>query len=113
MCPGNEGTLLNVSEGGLSVESSLGVRVGARYHLRWWTAGYVRTVIAIVRWSRLSATRRCAHGDVAPVFLSGFELVEPESTSDGGQLPRVRIAHLDSAGEVLTPPSGHLPGDLL
>ena len=75
ICPGNEGALVNVSVGGFAVASSAGIRVGARYQLRWWTAGALRPVAAVARWSRLAATEQRANGDIAPLYQSGFELV--------------------------------------
>lgn len=74
--PGCEGRLLDWSSGGFAVESNLALRVGALYHPRWRVGDELRLMAGIVRWSRLSHTVAKANGDVAPVFRSGFELVE-------------------------------------
>lgn len=79
--PACEGILLDWSRAGFGVESNLAMRVGASYPLRWWLGGALRTLVGIVRWSRLHRTVTQPDGDVAPVFRSGFELAPGLSQS--------------------------------
>lgn len=91
--PGNEATLIDWSAGGFALESDRAVRVGETYLLSWWLGVTPRPLAGIVRWSRLKGTRAGFGGDVAPVFRSGFELVEmcprvkPESAGPSPNLP--------------------------
>ena len=86
--PGNQGTLVDWSTGGFAVESSLSVRVGATYRLRWWLGETPQPLAGVVRWSRLRATvvetGAESGGDVTPVFRSGFELVEVATSIQTG-----------------------------
>lgn len=98
--PGREGRLLDWSTGGFAVESSLPVRVGALYHPRWRLGGALRIMAAVVRWSRLSRTVPRADGDVAPVFRSGFELVELARSASS---PQTGVSWPTSESPISTP----------
>lgn len=69
--PGFDGRLLNVSSGGVALESSWSLRIGATYRLK---CGLFE-ITAVVRWSRLARTRVGAPGDIEPVFRSGLSVI--------------------------------------
>jgi hypothetical protein len=76
------GDLLNFSARGLAVETSSGLRVGARYTFRLGRAWMSFRVTGIVRWSRLRGTRRGPDGEVAPIFVAGIAIDAGERTED-------------------------------
>lgn len=84
IAPGCEGVLIDWSAGGFAVESTLSVRVGSTYSLRWSVDGQARPLAAVVRWSRLCRTVTQAGGDVVPVFRTGFELLELRAGAQTG-----------------------------
>lgn len=70
------GRVVNLSLGGLAIESSVGLRVDTRQrfslrsHQRWLR------IATLVRWCRLDHTVRHSEGEVAAVFRIGVAFTE-------------------------------------
>lgn len=72
------GELLNLSAGGLAIETTSSLRVGARYSFRIGRPWMSFKVTGLVRWSRLARTRHGRAGEVTPIFVAGIAI---QSTS--------------------------------
>lgn len=68
------GTIVDVSLGGLAIETSCGIRVGASSRLRTRVHNSLVEVRGRVRWSRLARTVRTGDGEVIPVFKAGISV---------------------------------------
>ncbi len=69
------GRVVDLSSHGMAMESTSPLRVGGRYRLCLAAGGEKRVpVVATVRWCRLTATRRLASGEVAPLYRAGLAL---------------------------------------
>jgi hypothetical protein len=68
------GELLNLSAGGLAIETTSSLRVGARYTFRIGRPWMSFKVTGLVRWSRLARTRQGRDGEVIPIFVAGIAI---------------------------------------
>jgi hypothetical protein len=68
------GELLNFSAGGLAIETTHSLRVGALYTFRLGRPWMSFRVTGCVRWSRLARTRRARGGEVTPIFVAGIAI---------------------------------------
>jgi hypothetical protein len=68
------GELLNFSAGGLAIETTSSLRVGARYTFRLGRPWMSFRVTGAVRWSRLARTRHGPGGEVTPIFVTGIAI---------------------------------------
>ena len=68
------GELLNFSPGGMAIETTSSLRVGARYTFHLGRPWMSFRVTGSVRWSRLARTRSRRDGEVTPIFVAGIAL---------------------------------------
>ena len=73
------GELLNFSAGGLAIETTSSLRIGALYTLRLGRPWMRFRVTGVVRWSRLARTRNEPSGEVTPVFIAGIAIRSADS----------------------------------
>jgi hypothetical protein len=69
-----DGELLNFCAGGMAIETSSGLRVGARYTFRLGRPWMSFRVTGSVRWSRLTRTQSQGNGEVTPIFVAGIAI---------------------------------------
>ncbi|MDX1501817.1 MAG: PilZ domain-containing protein [Thermoanaerobaculia bacterium] len=84
--PTLEVRLLDLSEGGLAVESNEALRIGARYRFTLEGEGAAggESFVATVLWCRLHRTLPRSGGDVLPVYRAGLAragAAEPTASS--------------------------------
>jgi hypothetical protein len=68
------GELLNLSAGGLAIETTHSLRVGALYTFRLGRPWMSFKVTGAVRWSRLARTRNGPGAEVTPIFVAGIAI---------------------------------------
>jgi len=71
------GRVINMSLGGLALESTTGLRTGSRHTFRMALGEQPFTIEAEVRWCRLTRTVEKRPGEVVPIFRAGLELNRP------------------------------------
>lgn len=71
------GRVINMSLGGLALESNTGLRTGSQYRFRVTLADRPFDIEAEVRWCRLTRTVARAPAEVMPVFQSGLSFHRP------------------------------------
>jgi c-di-GMP-binding flagellar brake protein YcgR len=67
-----EATVVNLSLGGFAVKTATQLQVGRSYRFRLGNGGESVDLEGIVRWCRLSGTRKTKAGDVVPVYEAGI-----------------------------------------
>lgn len=80
-----EVTILDISAGGMQVETASRLMVGRRYSFRLQREGRTLQVKGKVAWSVLTGTARLAEGEVAPVYKAGIAF-ERTLTEEGREL---------------------------
>ena len=71
------GRVLNLSLGGLAIETATAMRVGTTYELRVELHDHTVQIRAEVRWCRLTRTIGRGHGEVAAIFRAGLLIERP------------------------------------
>jgi len=71
------GRVINMSLGGLALESTSGLRTGSHHAFRMALGERSFTVEGEVRWCRLTRTARSRSGEVLPIFRAGLALNRP------------------------------------
>lgn len=70
------GKVVNLSLGGLAMESTAGMRIGSLHRFRVDCAAKTFRVEGKVCWCRLSRTVRRQAGEVVPIFRTGIAFTE-------------------------------------
>lgn len=68
------GRVLNLSSRGLAVETTTGLRIGARHRMKITAPRRQVVVEATVRWCRLLRLRPGPGSDVVPIYRAGLEI---------------------------------------
>lgn len=68
------GHVLNLSRGGMAVETTDGLRIGARHRMKITAPRRQVVVEATVRWCRLLRLRPGPGGDIVPIYRAGLEI---------------------------------------
>ena len=69
------GRLIDFSRGGIAIETSTALRIGARYHFEIRAEHGKMTAYGVVRWCRLRAVNPSLQaGDFEPLFTAGIRL---------------------------------------
>lgn len=70
------GRVVNLSRGGLAMESTTGLTIGSVHGFRITSAASTLRVEGEVRWCRLCRTVRRRAGEVLPIFRTGIAFTE-------------------------------------
>lgn len=73
-----EARIVDLSHGGLAIETRHGLRVGGRYCFALAGGGPPTRIEVEVRWCRLAAIRRASGGDALPIYLAGLSVLTVE-----------------------------------
>lgn len=66
------GVVLDLSLGGLAIETTCGLEIGSQHQLRLTRGSRQVEVEGVIRWCRLARTVRLADRDVMPVYRAGL-----------------------------------------
>ena len=80
------GQVVNLSLGGLAMESTTGLRIGSRHGFRIKFADKTFRVEGKICWCRLSRTVRRREGEVVPIFRTGIAFTENPTLFSGDAL---------------------------
>jgi len=67
-----EASVLNLSLGGLAVQTNTQLNIGRKYHFRLGTTTDDVQLTGSVRWCRMSGTEKKESGDIVPVYEAGI-----------------------------------------
>jgi hypothetical protein len=68
--------IIDLSVGGIAIESDYGLDVGSEYFMRLQARNYVLEVQGTVVWSRIVDTREASFGQRSPVYVSAMRFQE-------------------------------------
>lgn len=74
--PTLKGSIINLSPGGMAIETHQSLRIGAQYHFLLDREGRPMRFEGRVLWCRLKGTVTGDEGDVTPVYRAGIERVD-------------------------------------
>lgn len=80
------GRVLNMSLGGLAIETATSLRIGGRYEFRVELHDHTLQIKAEIRWCRLISTIGKGNGDVVAIFRAGLSFTRPLALFNEGGL---------------------------